>query len=135
MDYAVQRSDKVGALASALCLVHCIATPLLFVAQSSKSACAVSPLWWQFIDYLFLLVSFAAIYRSTRTTSIKWMPAALWSSWSLLFLVILNERLDFICLPGVFYFIPAISIIALHLYNQKYCECSENEFCTTLTSP
>ena len=37
-----------------LCLVHCIATPFIFITQAcTASCCAESPIWWQSIDYVF----------------------------------------------------------------------------------
>ena len=133
MEYVAQKSDRIGALASSLCMVHCIVTPLLFVAQSSSmSVCAQSPVWWKVVDYAFLAISFAAIFRSSQTTSIRWMPTALWTSWAFLLLVIINQGVDLVCIPGVFHYLPACAIIGLHLYNQKYCECKESQCCTSM---
>ena len=47
--------DFIGALASSLCLVHCLLTPVLFIVKactSSASCCAGAPVWWQVIDYV-----------------------------------------------------------------------------------
>ena len=65
------KSDIVGALASGLCVVHCIATPFLFVAQScSVSGCCseASPTWWSSIDYLFIGITLLAVYYSGKST-------------------------------------------------------------------
>ena len=56
-------SDILGALASFICLVHCLATPFLFLAHSHAHSHAeahheAGPLWWGLIDYLFLLYFF-----------------------------------------------------------------------------
>ena len=73
-----QKPDSIGVIASTLCLIHCIATPLIFIAQS----CSIThynsvPTWWGYIDYLFLIISFFAVYRSTKITSLKWIKPAL----------------------------------------------------------
>ncbi len=120
------KADLIGAFASGLCLVHCIATPLLFIAQScSAVCCSTSPEWWKWVDYLFLIISFAAVYRSSQTTSKRWIGRALWTSWALMFIVILNERLTVIALPNFALYIPALALISLHFYNQKYCRCND----------
>ena len=59
MKLAINNSDSIGALASTLCLIHCLATPFIFVVQScAASCCASAPAWWVFFDYLFLTISF-----------------------------------------------------------------------------
>ena len=82
-----------GSLASGLCLLHCAATPFLFVAHTSYTNSHNShPFWWSFIDIFFVIVSFWAIYWSTKNSSKQWMKYALWSSWILLLGFILNEK-------------------------------------------
>jgi len=56
-------SDIIGIWSSGLCLIHCLATPFLFIAKScSHTCCAASPTWWGTIDFIFLVISFIAIY-------------------------------------------------------------------------
>lgn len=60
-------SDILGASASTLCLIHCLATPLLFVAQAEAvhhehdhaHHHAAGPSWWGMIDIALLFVSLA----------------------------------------------------------------------------
>lgn len=121
------KHDLLGAFASGLCLLHCVATPFLFIVQScSATCCDNSPVWWQWMDYFFLIISFAAVYHSNKTTSKAWIGIALWISWTILLLVILNEKLGWIHLAEYAIYLPALSLISLHLYNQKYCQCDEN---------
>jgi hypothetical protein len=124
MKLLLQKPDTLGAFSSALCLVHCLMTPLLFIAQASSACCGtLVPTWWKSIDYLFLVISFFAVRRSTKTTSKNYMKPALWISWALLFTAIINENLKLIDLPEIFTYTPALSLVALHLYNSKYCHC------------
>lgn len=121
------KSDLIGAFASGLCLLHCIATPLLFIVQTcSATCCEASPSWWKWLDYIFLVISFVAIFRSSKTTTKRWIGQALWLSWSVLAFIILNEKTGWLLLPEFSIYIPALALIALHLYNQKYCQCNEN---------
>ena len=118
------KSDLFGVLASSLCMVHCLATPLIFVVQASTVACSeVGPLWWRMMDYLFLVVSIIAIYQSARTTASKWMPKAMYVSWGILAFLILNESLHLLPIPHILMYLPAFCLVFLHLYNRKYCQC------------
>lgn len=77
-------SDFLGAFASGLCLIHCIATPFLFVAQAAAHHDhhhhGASPGWW-LIDSAFLIISLLAVYWTARNTSKQWMKIALAASW------------------------------------------------------
>ena len=130
------KSDTFGALASGLCMIHCLATPLIFVAQacsasaSTASCCASSPSWWGMLDYLFLVISIVAVYFSAKETTLVWMPAALYASWSFLAFLILNERFHMLHVDHSLVYAPALSLVVLHLYNRKYCNCDTDECCT-----
>ena len=124
------KPDSLGAMASSLCLLHCIATPFLFIAQACSASCSeVAPVWWQWIDYLFLAISFFAVYQSTKTTSKLFMKPALWISWVLLFIVIINEKIHWLPLPEGTIYVAAIILVSLHLYNLKYCQCKTDNCC------
>jgi len=122
-------SDLLGVFSSGLCLIHCLATPFIFIAQScSVSCCASAPAAWALLDYIFMAISFFAVRWSTKTTSKEWIKSALWVAWTVSFLAILNERIGIIPLSKVAFYIPAMALIGLHLYNKKYCRCN-NEAC------
>ena len=126
-----QKTDLIGAIASTLCLAHCIATPFIFIAQSCSIVCCDSaPGWWGAIDYFFLVVSFFAIYRSTQTTSSNLIKPFLWLSWSVLFIIIMNEKRAWFPLGEQAIYFPALTLIVLHLYNKKYCQCNTTNCCT-----
>lgn len=125
-----QRSDILGTFASSLCLMHCVATPFLFMAQaSSVTFSSGPPTWWKFMDYIFLAISFFAIYWTTKTTTIKWIKPMLWLSWGVLLAIILNEKLELFFLPEAIIYIPSIALVILHLYNRKHCKCSTDTCC------
>lgn len=123
-------TDKIGAFAGSLCLVHCAVTPFLFVAKAcSVTCCAEAPAWWRMIDYLFIIISFFAIYHTTKETSKQWVRFSLWSSWVMLLLAMLNETASIVPVHETFVYIPALAIVVLHLYNMKYCRCNKNQCC------
>jgi len=128
------KSDAIGALASAICLIHCIATPFIFFSAAGLHASKPhgdSPLWWGMIDVVFLIVSFIAIFWSGKTSSKDWMKYALYFSWIVLALFIIMERLGDIHIAESLIYIPALGLIGLHLYNQKYCQCRGESCCAS----
>ena len=60
MKYTLKHPDTVGAINSSLCVAHCFATPFLFLTQAQTSLVELSsvPLWWQLLNYVFIIVSF-----------------------------------------------------------------------------
>ena len=124
------KSDAIGALASGLCMIHCLATPFFFIASAcSASCCNTAPLWWQWMDYFFLFISFFAIIQVTRSTINEWITYGLWTSWVVLFLLIFNIKFGWVTLAENLKFIPAFTLVGLHLYNMRYCQCDKNECC------
>jgi len=122
-------SDWIGVLSSGLCMIHCIATPFIFIAKScSTSCCASAPAEWAALDYLFIGISFIAVYFSTKNTSKEWIKYALWISWIVSLLAIINASIVWIGIPEQSFYIPAVTLIGLHLYNSKYCKC-DNDNC------
>ena len=122
--------DRIGIIASSLCMIHCIITPFIFVAKAcTEICCAETPFWWQIIDYFFLIISFAAIYFITKNNKSIWFKILFWLPWVVLFLTILNHSFVVIQIPKNFIYIPAMIIVILHLYNLKYCKCQDENCC------
>ena len=117
-----KKSDYIGMLIGSLCFLHCVATPFIFIVQTcSKTCCVETPIWWQLIDYVFLIVSFAAIWYSVKNSHKKWVKIALWLNWILLAAVIIYEEKAVQILFDNIIFLPAITLIVLHLYNKMFC--------------
>lgn len=126
-------SDLLGALSSGLCLIHCLATPFLFIAKScSTSCCADAPLVWSMIDFIFIGVSFFAVKWSVKTTPKGWIKIALWIAWTASFISILDEKFSLLQLPQHSIYYSAFLLIGFHLYNNKYCKCNEDSCCTKM---
>ena len=123
------KPDIFGAVVSSLCMLHCLVTPFLFVSNLyTSTGNETIPFWWKDLDFLFLAISFIAIYRSTQTTSKNFMKYALWIGWVVLFSLILNEKLAWLTIPGLLNYVAAICLSSFHIYNLKYCQC-DNENC------
>lgn len=130
-----RKFDLLGASASSLCLLHCLATPFLFIAEASVANHhhdhhGNAPLWWSVIDIIFIIISFFAIYFSAKTTSKNWMKYALFASWFLLTFLLLNEKVEGLHLAEEWVYLPALSLVGLHLYNRKYCQNKDEQCCT-----
>ena len=122
------KSDIIGVMASSLCLLHCIATPLLFIAHASTITVESSrPWWWGGLDIIFLTISFIAVYWSTSNTSSRWMKYALWISWLLLSLILVNEKFEIWHISEESVYLPSMALVLLHIYNRRFCNCSDDK--------
>jgi hypothetical protein len=115
------KEDLIGASASFLCLIHCLATPFVFLVKSSAAVCCSNtPTWWQAMDYIFLVVAFFAVVHVTNNQRSKeWMKFSLVVSWLGLLLVTLNSTYFLFHISNELVYIPAISLVCLHLYNSN----------------
>lgn len=125
------KSDVVGALASGLCMIHCLATPFLFALPTTGHGEHAHPdnFLWGILDIIFLAISAFAVFHSVRNSSKSWIGPAMFISWVLLAAIILNEKLSVIHLPEFAIYIPALALVGLHIYNRKYCQCADEECC------
>ena len=122
--------DSIGIIASSLCMIHCIITPFIFVAKAcTEVCCSETPVWWQMIDYAFLIISFLAIYYITKKNKSIWFKVLFWLPWAILFLTLLNHSFVFFHMHKNFIYIPAFTIVILHLYNLKYGKCQDDKCC------
>jgi len=130
------KSDFIGATASTLCFLHCLATPLLFVAYSNAAIVEEShPWWWGILDIVFLVISFFAIYWTTKNTSKRWVQYTFWSLWALLAGIILNEKWEIMHLAEEIIYLPTLGLVFLHFYNRRYCQCEDEHCCTETKRP
>lgn len=129
------KSDIIGGIASALCFLHCLMTPLLFVAQAGLLMEEAShPWWWGIIDLGFLTISFLAVYWSAKKTSKQWIKYAFWSQWVLLAMIIVNEKLGIAHLAEEVIYLPTIALIGLHFYNRHFCRCEKDNCCADVNN-
>jgi hypothetical protein len=114
--------DYLGIASSGLCLVHCLATPLmLFIQQyhfyqSPNISPDTQDSYW---EYLFVFISFMAIYFTTQNIDSRKIQISFWAFFSLFAISILFED-DFENLQFVGY-TSSIGLIITHIINIKYC--------------
>ena len=130
MILSLKKSDAIGALASTLCVIHCLMTPLLFAVQSYTAVQHEAvPLWWKNLDFLFVTVSVFAVYLSAKNSSNTLVKYSLWISWLCLFVLILNEKIEWVSLPEFITYFAALTLAIFHLYNLNYCQCKSESCC------
>lgn len=124
------KSDLIGMLSSGLCLIHCVATPFLFMANSGLGIHAEGGYsWWGYLDPLFLALSFFAVYWSVKNTTRSWIKYAFGILWFLLLLLVLNEKLELFHIWEETIYVPTVSLVFLHFYNKRYCHCNDDNCC------
>lgn len=79
----VGKNDLVGITSAVLCLIHCLATPILIAVSVSFS-------WLHGLCYLFLLIGIYVGHISTKRSPI-WLRIIIWSSLFVMFMSIVFE--------------------------------------------
>ncbi len=100
--------DVVGISAAILCLIHCVAFPLLMIVPLGISH---NP----FIDLAFLVAGAMVVYRILKKTRIKWLKALFAVSLLLISVSVFADMIFEIHLPLIYF--GAAGLIAGHLIN------------------
>ena len=87
------------------------------------------PGWWQSLNYLFLSLSFFAIYRSVQNSSNFFVKILFFIFWGLLAFLLITEEFEIFHLPEFLTYGAGITLAFLHIYNKKYCQCSDEGCC------
>lgn len=101
-------SDYLGALGSLLCLFHCLVMPFIFTV----------PLFYlnnntpiDYLEYLFLSISFIAVYFSSRKIPTHIEKILIWALFCLLSISLILHNY----IPLFFSFSFSIGLLILHL--------------------
>ena len=132
MKLIIRNSDRTGVVSSGLCMLHCFATPFLFLSQSSLIFISVDfTLTWFILNYVFLFISFIAIYHSVKNSTNRFIRIFLYLFWVVLSGLIINESLEIFSIPEAATYFSASSLICLHIYNLRYCRCDDEDCCAS----
>ena len=128
--YLKADTDIVGVLASTLCIIHCLLTPIIFSASAISASCSeIGPVWWKSLDFVFLVISYFAIVHTVKHTHSIVIPKSMYGAWTILLVLVVNAALDIVAIPHCIVYIPAMGLTGLHLYNLKYCRCEGKAYC------
>ena len=119
--YLNNSTDFYGIITASLCLLHCISTPLIIISSSYLiSEFSMLHTFWKGLDYVFISISFFLVYFSAQFTKLKMMKFLFWGSWFILFVLIINEKTEYIQLSEYLTYLAASILSLLHFYNLKY---------------
>ena len=123
-------SDYFGITSSVLCMIHCFATPFLFITQAQTATIAHEiPFLWQSVNYFFLLLSFIAVYFSIKNSTKFFVKVLLFAFSFMLGFLIINEGLEGFYIQEFYTYLSASFLSLTHIYNLKYCNCKDEECC------
>jgi len=113
------KADYIGILGSLLCIVHCIAMPVLALGSTFGHDHHMH-IGFISLDYLFILINAAAVYFATRDHKSVFVRTLLWSA-LLIFAVSLIFEERNIVFQWLGYFGSAL-LITGHLVNLYICQ-------------
>lgn len=105
-----KKMDVLGISAATLCLIHCLAFPLLMVFPILSKNHGL-------IDLAFALVGAYAVYRVTKGQTRNYMYYLLWASIGVILLAVLLDLMAHIHTPLIY--VGAMGLITGHVLNFK----------------
>lgn len=115
---AHNKADYVGITGSVLCLIHCMATPVLLMTSNLLKDELIRSSFLS-LDYLFIGINIVAVYYATRHNGSNLIRTSLWGFLALFALAITLEDVSPIFeYTGYF---ASIGLVTTHLFNIRYC--------------
>lgn len=116
LDVVDKKADYIGITGSVLCLIHCLAAPVL-VMTSSLLRDDTLRAGFLSLDYIFIAVNIVAVYFATRSHTSSAIRTALWSFLFLFAVGLLLEEVS----PVFEYLAYAAStgLVISHLFNLR----------------
>ncbi|GAA4434213.1 hypothetical protein GCM10023091_08860 [Ravibacter arvi] len=84
-------ADYVGITGSVLCIIHCIATPLLALSSSVFFKDTLSE-GMHLLGFVFILINGVAVYYATRNGHSTWLNRFLWGAFAVFAASLLLEE-------------------------------------------
>lgn len=117
--------DYLGIAGSGMCLIHCLAMPILFFVQNSFAKDLLKGLDLEniYLDYLFVLLCFFAVFSVTKHSDSWKINASFWLFFTLFSISVLFEE-DFEHLDFLGYG-ASLGLIITHIINinhEKKCQ-------------
>ena len=112
-----QKADYVGITGSVLCIIHCLATPLVVMSSTLLHHDAIR-VGFLSLDCLFIGVNVIAVWSASRHTS-PIIGIALWGLLALfaagLLLEDVHQGFEYIA------YAASLGLVVTHLANIRYC--------------
>ena len=112
-----QKADYVGITGSILCIVHCLATPIVVMSSTLINHNAIR-VGFLSLDYLFIGVNIVAVWSATRHTS-RTLGIALWTFLALFAAGLLLE--DIHAWFEYLAYAASLGLVITHVANISYC--------------
>ena len=121
--------DYLGITGSGLCLIHCLAMPVLFFIQNSFAKDFLKGLDLEnvYLDYLFVLLCFCAVIVVTKNCNSRKINFSFWLFFLLFSISVLFEE-DFEYLNFLGY-IASLGLIITHIININHIKKCQIENC------
>lgn len=111
------RADYIGITGSVLCIIHCVATPILLLTTTLLTHNSLR-LGFLSLDYVFIGVNILAVWSASRHTSRK-LATALWCFLTLFAAALLfedlHEKVKYVA------YVASLGLVITHLANIRYC--------------
>lgn len=102
--------DILGTSAAFICLIHCVAFPLLMIVPLGISHNA-------YIDLFFFIIGTAIVVRITKEVEKRWLR---WLFWASIFTISISVGLDLLFhFHSELIILGALGLITAHLLNFK----------------
>ena len=109
------KSDIVGIIASSICIVHCVLTPLIAVLFSK-----IVKEKYELLNYVFLIISLISVIISIKTTKNELLKGLLLFFWIQLSVGLVLEDKNIIF--SILMYFSALGLIVTHILNINHCK-------------
>ncbi|WP_194972481.1 MerC domain-containing protein [Aquiflexum lacus] len=116
-----QSADILGISASLLCMIHCLAFPVMislgYIFKFSDDHDHVHE-HWHWMDYFFVILAIWAVYNAAKNTHSKRIKIALWIGVLFFSIAILLHDLNpFMIVISI---VASLALLIIHIINWKY---------------
>jgi hypothetical protein len=112
-----RKADYVGIAGSILCIIHCLAAPLVVVSSSLLKNDLALQSGFLSLDYVFIIVNIVAVYFATRHHHSRLVSTALWCFLALFGIGLLLE--DYSPIFEYMAYTASAGLVVSHLLNLR----------------
>ncbi|MBO0934684.1 MerC domain-containing protein [Fibrella aquatilis] len=117
LDLFDKKADYIGITGSVLCIIHCMAAPVMVMTTGFLRTDATLRIGFLGLDYVFIAINIAAVYFATRHHTSAAIRATLWGFLTLFATSLLLEAVSSL-FEYTAYFASA-GLVITHLINLR----------------